>query len=189
MPFKMAVHGGFLVVKWYCKKVFEAGIGYAGAGGWRDYTYKEAKAMVLKPCPRCKQMMQVGPAYCASCAPIAQAELEVKRQEAIARKAKLYNQRRDPKYLAFYRSKDWKMTSRVKLQSVAYKCEAGLAGCQGLATEVHHIKPIQTREGWDLRLEWSNLEAVCVPCHNGRHPEKMRRSSEAGVIDLRTVKR
>ena len=25
------------VLKWYCKKVFEAGIGYAGAGGWREY--------------------------------------------------------------------------------------------------------------------------------------------------------
>lgn len=179
----------FLRVKWYCKKVFEAGIGYAGAGGWRDHTYEEAVRVVLKPCPRCKQMMQVGPAYCASCTPIAKAELEAKRQEALAKKAKLYNRRRDPKYLAFYRSRDWKMTSRVKLQSVAYKCEARLAGCQGLAVEVHHIKPIQTPEGWDLRLEWSNLEAVCVSCHNGRHPEKLGRTNEAGVIDLRTVKR
>ena len=144
--------------------------------------------MAMKPCPRCKKLMQVGPAYCADCAPIAREELEAKRQEALARKAKLYNRKRDPKYLSFYRSKEWRLTSRVKLQEVAYKCEAKLQGCQGLAVEVHHIKPIQTPEGWELRLEWSNLEAVCTACHNGRHPEKTRRTGGDGVIDLRTVK-
>ena len=144
--------------------------------------------MAMKPCPRGKKLMQVGPAYCADCAPIAREELEAKRQEALARKAKLYNRKRDPKYLSFYRSKDWRLTSRVKLQEVAYKCEAKLQGCQGLAVEVHHIKPIQTPEGWELRLEWSNLEAVCTACHNGRHPEKTRRTGGDGVIDLRTVK-
>ena len=144
--------------------------------------------MAMKPCPRGKKLMQVGPADCADCAPIAREELEAKRQEALARKAKLYNRKRDPKYLSFYRSKDWRLTSRVKLQEVAYKCEAKLQGCQGLAVEVHHIKPIQTPEGWELRLEWSNLEAVCTACHNGRHPEKTRRTGGDGVIDLRTVK-
>ena len=62
-------------------------------------------------------------------------------------------------------------------------------GCQGLATEVHHIKPIQTRDGWDKRLEWENLEAVCTSCHNGRHPEKFGRRKDDGVIDVRSVKR
>ena len=145
--------------------------------------------MIQKPCPRCKQMMPVGPDYCAACAPIAREEQERRRQEAIKRKAQLYNRRRDPKYLAFYRSKPWKLTSRAKLQAVGYKCEARLDGCQGMAVEVHHTKPIQTPEGWDLRLEWSNLEAVCTSCHNGRHPEKLRQQSMEGVIDLRTVRR
>ena len=145
--------------------------------------------MAQKPCPRCKKMMQVGPAYCEECAPLAKEELEAKRQEAQAKKAKMYNKRRDPKYLAFYKSRDWRMTSRVKLQSVGYKCEARLGEqCKGIAVEVHHTKPIQTPEGWDLRLEWSNLEAVCVPCHNARHPEKLGKQDMAGVIDLKTVK-
>lgn len=145
--------------------------------------------MIMKPCPRCKRMMPAGPAYCKDCAPIAQAELEAKREEARKRKAQMYNRRRDPKYLAFYRSKPWRLTSRAKLQAVSYKCEARLKGCQGLAVEVHHRKAIQTPEGWDLRLEWSNLEAVCTNCHNGRHPEKLKRMSEDGVVDLRTIEK
>ena len=145
--------------------------------------------MLMKPCPRCKRMMPYGPAYCTDCAPIAQAELDAVRERNAQKRAAAYNRRRDPKYLAFYKSKAWKNQSRARLQSVGYKCEARLQGCQGLAVEVHHRKPIQTAEGWELRLDWGNLEAVCTACHNGRHPEKLRREAEDGVIDLRTVKR
>lgn len=144
---------------------------------------------IMKPCPRCKRMMPYGPAYCADCAPIAQAELDAVRERNAQKRAQMYNRRRDPKYLAFYKSKAWKDQSRARLQSVGYRCEARLQGCQGLAVEVHHKKPIQTPEGWDLRLDWDNLEAVCTSCHNGRHPEKLKREAEDGVIDMRTVQR
>ena len=144
--------------------------------------------MVLKPCPRCKRLMPHGATYCKDCAPIASEELERIREENAKKKQARYNRRRDPKYIAFYRSKDWKAQSRAKLQSVGYRCEARLQGCQGLAVEVHHIKHIQTPEGWELRLEWSNLEAVCTSCHNGRHPEKLRKQHEDGVIDLKSIK-
>lgn len=142
--------------------------------------------MLMKPCPRCKRLMPYGPAYCKDCAPIAQAELEAVKELNLKRKMARYNSRRDPKHLTFYRSKAWKAQSRARLKAAGYKCEAKLEGCQGMAVEVHHIKPIQTPEGWDLRLEWSNLEAVCTACHNGRHPEKLRRQQD-GVIDLRTI--
>ena len=142
---------------------------------------------VMKPCPRCKRMMPYGTAYCKDCAPIAKAELEAIKERNSKKKAQQYNRRRDSKYLTFYRSKDWKLQSRAKLQSVGYKCEARLPGCQGLAVETHHIKPIQTPEGWDERLKWENLEAVCTSCHNGRHPEKLKRQHQEGVIDLRTI--
>lgn len=143
---------------------------------------------IMKPCPRCKRMIPHGLAYCPDCAPIREVELEQIRERNAQRKAQRYNRRRDPKYLTFYRSKDWKAQSRAKLQACGYRCEARLQGCQGLAVEVHHIKPIQTPEGWDKRLEWENLEAVCVSCHNGRHPEKLRKANDGGVIDLRTIK-
>ena len=144
--------------------------------------------MVLKPCPRCKRLMPHGATYCKDCAPIASEELERIREENAKKKQARYNRRRDPKYIAFYRSKAWKAQSRAKLQAVDYKCEAKLAGCQGLAVEVHHIEHIQTPRGWELRLEWSNLEAVCTSCHNGRHPEKLRKQNEDGVVDLKAIK-
>ena len=145
--------------------------------------------MVMKPCPRCKMLMPYGPPYCEDCTPIVQAELEVIKERNLKKKMQKYNNRRDPKYLTFYRSKDWRRQSRAKLESVQYRCEARLNGCQGYACEVHHIKPIQTDEGWDLRLDWDNLEAVCTACHNGRHPEKLRKMQMDGVIDLRTLER
>lgn len=148
--------------------------------------------MALHPCPRCKRLIPVGVQYCDACRPVAEAQAAeaVERRQAYKRAKynREYNRRRDPKYLTFYRSKDWKTTSRVKLTEVGYRCEARLPGCTGLAVEVHHKLAIQTPEGWDLRLDWDNLEAVCTSCHNGRHPEKLRRKAEPGVIDLSTIK-
>lgn len=144
---------------------------------------------ILKQCPRCKRMMPYGPAYCKDCAPLAKAELEAIKERNAKKRAQQYNQRRNPQYLTFYRSKDWKRQSRAKLESVGYKCEARLSGCQTYAVEVHHKIPIQTPEGWDKRLEWENLEAVCTACHNGRHPEKLKRQQQEGVIDMRTITR
>lgn len=145
--------------------------------------------MIMKPCPRCKRLMAYGQAYCKDCTPIVKEEIEAIKEQNLKKKMQRYNRQRDPKYLAFYRSKDWRRQSRAKLESTQYRCEARLSGCQYYAVEVHHIKPIQTKEGWDKRLEWENLEAVCTACHNGRHPEKLKRWNDDGVIDLRTVKR
>lgn len=149
--------------------------------------------MALHPCPRCRKLIPVGVAYCEACKPVAEAQAKeaIERRQAYRRAKynKEYNRRRDPKYLAFYRCKEWRLLSKGKLQAAGYKCEARLEGCTRLAVEVHHIIPIQTKEGWDKRFEWSNLEAVCTACHNGRHPEKLKRQSQPGVIDLRTIDR
>ena len=138
-------------------------------------------------------MMPYGPPYCPECKPIAEAE----RLEAMERKAayrakkynRAYNKRRDPKYATFYRSKAWKATSRTKLQQCGYKCEAQLQGCNRIACEVHHVKPLKTPEGWEERLEWSNLIGVCISCHNILDNKTFKRKKEEGVIDLRTVGR
>lgn len=147
--------------------------------------------MPLHPCPRCKRLIPVGVSYCEACKPMAEAQAAeaIERRQAFKRAKynRNYNKRRDPKYLRFYRSKEWRLLSRAKLQDCGYKCEAKLAGCTGLAVEVHHKRPLQTEEGWDERLEWDNLEAVCTACHNGRHPEKFKRKAEPGVIDLKTL--
>ena len=146
--------------------------------------------MLLKPCPRCKKMMPYGPPYCSACKPIAEAEIKAIRERNAQKKAEAYNRARDPKYRAFYNSKGWRVLSRAFLQSFGYKCQARLSDkCQGVATEAHHVKPIQTPEGWERRLDWSNLEAVCTVCHNLRHPEKLRATTPQGVIDLRNFKK
>lgn len=142
--------------------------------------------MALHPCPKCKQLIPVGVPYCPTCQPVVEQQLEQYRLEKIRKKQAAYNRRRDPKYLAFYRSKEWRALSQAYLRAVGYKCEAHEhPDCTGLAVEVHHKKPIQTPEGWELRLDWDNLEAVCTRCHNMRHPEKGKQHTPAGVIDMR----
>lgn len=149
--------------------------------------------MAVKPCPRCGCMIPAGSSYCLTCKPIAEADAEAARTRKMEYNRqkcnRSYNIRRDPKYSAFYRSKAWRAQSRAKLQSVGYRCEVKADGCTGLAVEVHHIKPIQTPEGWERRLDWYNLEAVCTACHNARHPGRFKRKQDDDVIDLRTLAR
>lgn len=144
--------------------------------------------MAVHPCPRCGRLIPVGVQYCDTCRPTVEAELEAYRLEKIRHRDAAYNRKRDPKYLQFYRSKDWRTLSQAYLQAARYKCEAhACPGCTGLAVEVHHKQPIQTPEGWARRLDWDNLEAVCTQCHNARHPEKGKSHTPAGVIDLKSL--
>lgn len=48
-------------------------------------------------------------------------------------------------------------------------CEMRGPACKGAARIVHHVIPIEKRP--DLRLERSNLMAVCDPCHRIAHDE------------------
>ena len=111
--------------------------------------------------------------YCPKCQKI----FEDKQIELQKERDRRYNKKRDPKYLQFYKSIEWKLLKDKKLQDEQYLCER----CSKLATEVHHIKYIQTEEGWPLRLEYDNLEALCTNCHNYRHSrfQRRRKSNEA----------
>lgn len=152
---------------------------------------------VMKICPRCKKLIPNGWVYCPECQPIAEAEREAAKErkaEYLRKKYnRTYNARRvqeDPKYRTFYLSKAWKVTSKAKLQACGWQCESGVSpDCPGLACEVHHIKPLKTEEGWDLRLDWSNLMGVCVQCHNILDGKVYRGKRDEGVIDMRTLKR
>lgn len=103
--------------------------------------------------------------FCEACKPKA----EVERKELLDRRRKQgnarYNRKRDPKYVRFYASSDWKRLSKAKMQDSGYRCEE----CGALASEVHHIDPIQTPSGWERRLDWTNLKALCLRCHNRAH--------------------
>ena len=131
--------------------------------------------MVLKMCARCGRVTVYPARYCSTCAPIVEREREAieakKKAEAMSR----YNKQRDPKYKQFYKSKAWRMLSARYLQDHSFMCER----CKGLAVEVHHIKAIQTPEGWDHRFDEKNLLCLCVSCHNKEHGRfKSRKSKE-----------
>lgn len=127
--------------------------------------------MLLKACNRCGNLIPYGSAYCKDCTPIIEAEREARRLEAKKEGDKRYNKTRDPKYVRFYNSVDWRSLSARYAQDKGYKCER----CKLMATQVHHKKPIQTPEGWELRLDYDNLELLCTQCHNDEHDRFKRR--------------
>ena len=123
--------------------------------------------MIYKLCRKCKTPIIHPATYCSKCQKI----FEEKQAELQKERDRRYNKKRDPIYLQFYKSNEWKLLKDKKLQDEQYLCER----CKKLATEVHHIKYIQTEEGWLLRLEYDNLEALCTDCHNYRHSRFQRR--------------
>ena len=126
--------------------------------------------MLLKACNRCGNLIPYGQTYCEACSQAVEEEKtqrgEVSRKNANRR----YNSRRDSKTGAFYQSKAWRRLARARIQSDGYKC----AKCGKIATEVDHIIPVQTPEGWELRFEWDNLQSLCVSCHNEKHKRFMK---------------
>lgn len=123
--------------------------------------------MLLKSCGRCGNLIPYGSPYCNKCKPIVEAEREERRAEAIRKGHRRYNKTRDPKYLRFYNSVEWRTLSAKYTQDKGYKCEA--KGCNSMATQVHHKVAIQTNKGWERRLDYDNLELLCTACHNARH--------------------
>ena len=121
--------------------------------------------MLLKSCGRCGKLIPYGISYCSICRPIVEAEREARRLESKRESDRRYNKTRDPKYVRFYNSIDWRRLSAKYTQDKGYKCER----CGKFATQVHHKQAIQTPQGWDRRLDYTNLELLCTQCHNDRH--------------------
>ena len=134
--------------------------------------------MLLKSCPRCGVLIQYGGTYCQGCRVVVEEEREKRRQESIKRSNKKYNKTRDPKYTKFYNSRDWRTLSQVYAQAKGFRCES----CGQVASEVHHVKAIQTDDGWNRRLDYDNLELLCKSCHNDRHDRFKARKSHSKVF-------
>lgn len=134
--------------------------------------------MLLKSCPRCGVLIQYGGIYCQGCRVVVEEEREKRRQESIKRSNKKYNKTRDPKYTKFYNSRDWRTLSQAYAQAKGFRCES----CGQVASEVHHVKAIQTDDGWNRRLDYDNLELLCKSCHNDRHGRFKARKSHSKVF-------
>lgn len=130
--------------------------------------------MLLKSCNRCGILIPYGGVYCKGCTPIVEEEREARRREHSLESNKRYNKTRDPKYGRFYNSTEWRVLSRVRLQGDGYKC----VKCGGIASEVDHIVPIQTPEGWEHRLEYEAIQSLCLDCHNKKHKRFMKKKEK-----------
>lgn len=121
--------------------------------------------MLLKSCNRCGKLIPYGVVYCAECGPIVEKLREERIRELRKESNRRYNKTRDPKYGRFYNSGEWRTLSAKRLQDDGYKC----VKCGAIASEVDHIVPIQTPDGWQRRLDYTNTRSLCLDCHNLRH--------------------
>lgn len=137
--------------------------------------------MIVKMCAKCKKIIEYPNRYCSKCQKIVdeQAE-EIKKRSNIR-----YNKTRDPKLVKFRKSDEWQRLKNKYLQDIqykygdvkyAYKCEDCIEINKknkeytiALAEEVHHLQAIETPEGWERRLDYYNLRALCHMHHDKRH--------------------
>ena len=112
--------------------------------------------MLCKLCPRCKAVIGAGKQYCDKC------QVVVDKQRAM--KNRNYNKTREKKSLVIYNSREWKILRQVVMAKAGYICEE----CgKAIAEDVHHVIPITA--DWERRLDYNNLKALCVRCHNRKH--------------------
>lgn len=75
----------------------------------------------------------------------------------------------------FHNSPKWRNKRAAILKRDQYRCvECRKYGRITEATIVHHIKPYE--EYPELAFDNDNLESLCLPCHNTKHPEKGTKS-------------
>lgn len=112
-------------------------------------------------------MPDIGRTYCADCDAAYRAERSERRRKTRdwAAEYGVRRERDDPRCAKFYKSKEWRSTSRQYAVDHGHVCEE----CGGLGTDVHHVIPIQTEAGWLRRFSVSNLRLLCVKCHNKAH--------------------
>ena len=76
------------------------------------------------------------------------------------------NMTQDSSY-PFYNGKAWRQCREAFMQSKFYICER----CGGVAVIAHHKEPITPHNITDnnITLNWDNLLALCIACHNTEH--------------------
>ena len=132
--------------------------------------------MIIKLCAKCQKVIEYPNRYCNECKLKVDKEIE-DRQKKYNNK---YDKKRDPKLVKFRKSKEWIQLKERYLQDLQikygnskYDCiEENKKDCNyiiKLAEEVHHLKFIETPEGWKRRLDYYNLRALCHEHHNKRH--------------------
>ena len=67
----------------------------------------------------------------------------------------------------FYWTKEWRKTAALYMESRGHICER----CGRLAHIIHHRQYVtpENVNDTDITLNWDNLEALCMECHNIEH--------------------
>ena len=96
---------------------------------------------------------------------------------------------RDPAFDVFYKSWPWRRCRDGYLKSVGGLCERCLKiGLIVPADQVHHkIRlTLDNLNNTAVTLNWDNLEALCLDCHQKEHetPKRWRCDPENGHITL-----
>lgn len=125
--------------------------------------------MLMKFCPKCHVIIMQSKSYCDKCQVTVDTAKAERKTISNAKAGKRYNQtKRNPAYVSFYHSTEWKTLRAVKLSQSSYLCQDCKAkGVITLAADVHHIETIS--EAWDKRLDINNLKCLCIECHNKAH--------------------
>lgn len=116
--------------------------------------------MLMKQCPMCGRVIDIGERYCCSCS--------MKKKKELAERERNYSGKRSYSHKKFYRSKEWQFLRTKKLSDSNYLCEeCKKNGKTTMAMEVHHI--VALVDDFSKRLDYNNLLTVCVSCHNKLH--------------------
>lgn len=70
------------------------------------------------------------------------------------------------KYQQFYKTTAWRKLSHITLERQPVCVSCLRRGIVKKGDLVDHIQPIRTKEGWQRRLDPSNLQVLCIACHN-----------------------
>ncbi len=132
--------------------------------------------MLVHACPGCGALVPYGKPRCDACQRAYDEQREERRRSRERRRRAASDAAKDPKYRAFYRSKEWRTLSAYALARAGFRCE----DCGGIACEVHHEPPIQTPTGWGHRLDPDHVHALCTKCHNARHRRFCRDGGHGG---------
>lgn len=131
---------------------------------------------IKKICKGCGKLIEYPATYCDNC----KIDVDEKKLERYKKNKKIwdkrYNEKRNPEHTKFYNSKEWFILKQQYLSDHGYKCEECIRIKQfnkkyrvAFAEEVHHIIFLSTVEGWNRRLDYNNLMALCHRHHNAKH--------------------